>query len=124
MVSVVTDPLFSEDEARAGFTEVPPGISADRRRTLQRLILIEKGEHPITHLPIHPDAPVDASRKDRYLRPLTCGTCAHRFVMKHHDKTYPKCDLLAPEAQQTHSAVTDTPRWLPACVAYRPAPTT
>lgn len=117
-MTVVTEPLFSREDAEADLTVIPSGLSADRRRTLRRLQLIELGTHPISRLPIHPDAPGDAGSRDRYIRPLTCGSCTHRFVMQWHDRRYPKCDLLAPERQQKHSAVTDTPRWLPACIAY------
>jgi len=119
-VSVVTEPLFPADDALAGLTEVPSGLSADRRRTLRRLQLIELGQHPITHLPLHPQAPADASRWDRYPRPFTCGTCAHRFILHAGTKSYRKCDLLTEPDQQSHSAVTDTFAWLPACLAYQP----
>ena len=83
--------------------------------------MIELGTHPVTHLPIHPDAPEDASNRDRYPRPFTCGTCAHRVILQYHDYTYPKCDELTPALLEVHSTRTDTYRWLPACIAYRPA---
>lgn len=119
-MTVVSEELFGEEEARAGFVEIPRSLSATRRRTLLRLILLDKGEHPVTHMPLHPQAPLDADRWDRYTREFTCGACAHRFVLQHHDKRYPKCDLLSQQAKGAHSATTDTPKWLPACTAYQP----
>ena len=121
VVTVVADELFDRETARDGFTEVPEGISRDRRRTLLRLISIERKVHPITTLPIHPDAPLDASSKDRFPRPQTCGTCIHRIKVNFGtERSYPKCDLLTKERLAARTAATDTPRWMPACVGYAP----
>lgn len=121
MTSVETAPLFDRAAAVADLTDVTPGLSPDRRRTLRRLQLIELGRHPITHLPLHEQAPADASNKDRYPRFATCGTCVHRVVLEHHDYRYPKCDELSPAELALRTSRTDTYKWLPACVAYRPA---
>ncbi len=120
-MTVATEPLLSKADVRGGFTEIPEGISATRRRTLLRLISLERGIHPITSLPLHPQAPADASNKDRYPRFATCGTCVHRVVQQHHDYSYPKCDELSPAELALRTSRTDTYKWLPACVAYRPA---
>lgn len=117
--------LFDRATARDWFTEVPEGISPGRRRTLLRIISIERGTHPITGLPIHDQAPPDASNRDRYPRPHTCGTCTHRYTVTlfgdvGEGRAYPKCDRLTTERQEARTAATDTPRWMPACVAYTP----
>lgn len=113
--------LLDREVVRDGFTEVPPGISATRRRTLLRLISIELGRHPITGLPIIATAPADASNRDRHPRPFTCGTCVHRLVrIVGPGRSYPKCDQLTKERLEARTAATDTPRWMPACVAYSP----
>jgi len=116
-MATAVDPMISRRDATGDLTEIPEGISRDRRQTLRRLQLIELGRHPITSLPIHPNAPDDASKRDRYPRPYTCGQCVHRIV--HHG--YPKCDELTKLELEVHSSRTDTYRWLPACIAYRPA---
>lgn len=121
MTTVETAELFDRTVAVADLTDVTPGLSADRRRTLRRLQLIELGKHPITHLPLHEQAPADASNRDRYPRPATCGTCVHRIVQRYHGRGYPKCDELAPAELALHTSRTDTYKWLPACVAYRAA---
>ena len=120
-MSVMTEPLFDRTLADGDLTPIPPGISAGRRRTLRRLQMIELGTHPISRLPISAAAPEDASRRDRFLRQFTCGTCAHRFVMMAGRKVYPRCDLLSDETVEKHSAVTDTPRWMPARIDWLPA---
>ena len=102
---------------RLSVVEIPPGLSPGRRRTLRRLQMIEMGRHPITTFPLHPDAPDDATRKDRYPRPVTCGTCVHLVVLQHHNKTYMKCDLTT----MTHSENSDVRRWLPGCMSWRQA---
>lgn len=120
-MTVAADALISRADAIGDLTEIPSGISAQRRRTLLRLLAIDLGRHPITTLPLHPQAPADASSKDRYPRPFTCGSCAHRVLLSYHTRDYPKCDELSPAEMAKHTARTDTYKWLPACVAYRPA---
>lgn len=115
-MTVTVDPMISRHAATGDLTEIPEGISRTRRMTLRRLQLIELGKHPITSLPIHPLAPADASKRDRYPRPFTCGECVHRI--RHHG--YPKCDELTRHELELRSSRTDTYRWLPACIAYRP----
>jgi hypothetical protein len=118
---VTTEPLFGLDTARDGLPEVPAGLSAGRRRTLRRLLLLELGKHPITGLPVHPDAPTDTTAKDRFPRPMTCGTCTHRFVQNlGTERSYPKCDRLSKDRLEARTATTDTPRWMPACIGYTP----
>jgi hypothetical protein len=118
---VVTEEMFDRESVRDGFTEVPEGISRTRRRTLLRQISIEMGIHPITRLPLHPDVPTDASSKDRFPRPMTCGTCVHRIVQNlGTERNYPKCDRLTKERLAARTSSTDTPRWMPACVGYNP----
>lgn len=91
------------------------GLSPGRRRTIRRLRDIARGVHPITGLPLHEDAPEDASRRDRFVRATTCGSCVHRMFVGGHAKDYPKCDL-----RVTASEATDCPRWLPGCSAWKP----
>lgn len=121
VVTTAEAALISRADAIGDLTEIPAGLSAQRRRTLRRQLMIELRRHPITTLPLHPLAPADASNKDRYPRGFTCGTCAHRVLLSYHTRDYPKCDELTPSEMAKHTARTDTYRWLPACVAYRPA---
>lgn len=120
-MTAAVDSMISRHDATGDLTEIPEGISRTRRMTLRRLQMIELGSHPITTLPIHPLAPEDASRRDRHPRLFTCGTCVHRVVLQYHDYVYPKCDELTPAELEVRSARTDTYKWLPACIAYRPA---
>lgn len=41
----------------------------------------------------------------------TCGSCVHRVLTGHHNRTYPKCDLTA----MSFSAASDCRAWWPAC---------
>lgn len=119
--AVITGPVIE-------VPEIPDGISSGRRRTLKRLVMLELGKHPVTQVPLHPQAPEDASRKDRYPRDFTCGTCEHRFMWEYLGTSWgdgpkyyrhPKCDLLK---NVSKSSTTDVARWLPACLMYRPVP--
>lgn len=90
------------------------GLSPGARRTRRRLWLIEDGFNPLTKLPLHPQAPKDASASDRYLRDFTCGTCIHKLVFDVGSKTVAKCDKAI-----TYSEASDLRNWLPACNAWR-----
>lgn len=122
-MTVVTDPLVDgagvpmDPGPRLDIPEIPDGLSRGRRWTIRRLQTIEMGRHPITTFPLHEDAPVDATSKDRYPRPVTCGTCAHLTPQKWHDKVHLKCDLTS----MNRSERTDVRKWEPGCMSWREA---
>lgn len=107
-----TLPLFDDPGPVRDVTPIPDGLSVGQRRTLRKLQLIELGRHPISGFLLHPNAPADASSKDRYVRDFTCGSCAHRVTQR----GYPKCDLTT----MSHTEATDTYRWYPGCMSWRP----
>ena len=96
--------------------ELGEKLSPGQRRTIKRLQLLALGQHPITRLPLHPDAPVDGTRFVRKIRPVTCGSCVHHFSAWGGKRTWPKCDMVP----LSHSAASDAPAWFPGCMSYRP----
>src|SRR6478752_3871587 len=104
---------------RLAVPEIPEDASPATRRKIKRLQLIELGRHPLTTLPLNPAAPGDASPKDRFIRPLTCGSCEHRFVLWTISKRYQKCDLTTAQAKSAHSEATSTRVWYPGCMSWR-----
>ena len=117
----VTEALFPGYEPPSS---VESDLSADRRRTKRQAEQVAAGIHPLTKRRLHPLASRHrdaASPKDD---PYTCGTCWHRVVIRHHDRTYPKCVLGAEDrhaSRMSHSATTDVRAWWPACEDYSPS---
>jgi len=98
----MTEPtLFDVDPAPV--PEPEPTLSADRRRTLRQKAAVANGRHPLTGGRAFPDMG-------------TCGSCAHRILLRHHDRTWPKCGV----GPSSHSAATDVRAWWPACGRYEP----
>lgn len=97
------------DDGCFGCYPVPPpkpqrrqladGLSADRRRTLERAELLDAGIHPATgrHLLIATSE--------------TCGGCDHCVLSHGGRRSYWKCDL----KPLTHGAGTDIRKSWPAC---------
>jgi hypothetical protein len=118
---MTADALF---ELPAGAVREPPPVeelSADRRRTLRYLRLIQAGRHPFGGLLHEHAAPVD----DPHAPGRRCGNCWYRQLLSYHARTYPKC-LLGIEAptdsnpyghdgRVAHSAASDCRAWWPAC---------
>lgn len=109
-----------------------PGLSADRRRTLQQAEKIANGVHPLTGGRLHELASrhrdADAPKDD----PFTCGSCLFRSSEKYHNRSYAKCWLPNPrvgaDAPSRHlylrvsnGAATDVRAWWPACPDYSPS---
>lgn len=107
----MTGPLFGDEP------EPAPVLSAGQRLTARQKASIAAGVHPLTRLPIHPQAPRDPEPTDR-ARPFTCGQCAHRVPYRYHDRAYPKCGLVS----LAHSEATDCRAWWPACNRFEPTP--
>lgn len=93
--------LFHVDAPPA--PEPGPKLSADRRRTLRQKADVARGVHPLMRTKTRPDVG-------------TCGDCAHRLVLGHHNRSWPKCEL----AGITHGAGTDCRAWWPACDRFDP----
>lgn len=99
-----------------GMPEPSPVFEAPKRSVGQRLTErqakdIKAGIHPLTGSMIHDLADTTARRSDPPNLMYRCGSCVHRVLMRHHDYTYPKCDLTV----MTHGAATDVRAWWPAC---------
>lgn len=80
------------------------GMSADRRRTQQRKVMLGAGIHPTTHL--------------RLLHPgwnRTCGDCDHHVVKGGHARDFHKCDAV----YVTSGPATDVRVSWPACQKFR-----
>ncbi|MBI1758002.1 MAG: hypothetical protein HYR62_02020 [Actinobacteria bacterium] len=87
-------------------------LSAGRRRTQRQRAEVEAGWHPLTR---------DRSRPELG----TCGTCAHRVLVRWHRRTYPKCDQgigvgrpLDEAPYASHGPATDVRTWWPACGSW------
>ncbi len=109
------EPVRLEDPAPANTRE---SVGVDARRTQRQRALIAKGEHPLTRLPLHPQAPADTGPQVRRPQPFTCGTCTHLLDLDYHNRRYLKCEI----AGDTHCAASDCRRWWPACRQYEPRP--
>lgn len=94
--------LFRVDPA-VPTAEAGEGLSRDRRRTLRQRADVERGIHPLTRGKARPELG-------------TCGGCAHRVLMRWHDRSWPKCEL----SDMTHGAASDVRRWWPACDRFEP----
>jgi hypothetical protein len=108
-------PLFGGYEPPA---DPDPGLSAGRRRTARQAGRIIAGLHPLRHTGLHPAAPTGGAPKGTTAAPFTCGSCAHRVLVGHHTRAYPKCDLFS----RSHSEASDCRAWWPACTQYERTP--
>lgn len=94
--------------------------TAGQKRRDRQLAELENGRHPITHRPLHPDAPPAG---DLHADGPRCQTCRFRRQFGHHDRSYPKCWLGATNRDvpyASHGEATDVRAWWPACDAYEP----
>jgi hypothetical protein len=101
-----------------------PALSPDAARTRRQIAALGRGVHPITAGPLHPDAPDDATPKDRFPREGTCGTCAFLVYLddatpKHPNRRTLKCNW-ANGARITRGPASDVRRWWPGCAQYTP----
>lgn len=87
-------------------------LGEDARRTHRAAAALAAGRHPVSRLPLHPEAPPVGDRKAPGPR---CGTCTHLF-RRVQGNTYLKCGQNA-----TGGPATDLRAWWPACAAYQPA---
>lgn len=97
------------DDACSGCYPIPPkqpsrrplkdGLSADRRRTLERAELLDGGTHPAT------------GRRLLVATSETCGVCDHCILTHGGRRSYWKCDLVP----ITNGAGTDIRKSWPAC---------
>jgi hypothetical protein len=110
---VSTLELFPEAQAGPRIADpIPPGLSRRQRETVKALQAIDLGRHPVTGLPLFPDAPLDASRKDRYRRWGTCGSCVHIETTVYCSTRILSCGI--------STSNTGGRRWYPACIQYKP----
>lgn len=108
-------PLFPTAAAGPRIADpIPLGLPSRRKRTAEALQAIDLGKHPVTGLPLDPLAPVDASRKDRYPREHTCGTCVHLGRHIYHGTSTVFCGIA------TYDRLTR--RWYPGCRLWKPIP--
>lgn len=105
-------------------TEPDTKLSADRLRTIRQATALADGRHPLglalgRTLRLHSDAPpVD----DRHAPGPRCGSCWHRQVLGHHNRSYGKC-MADDGGRVSHGAGTDVRAWWPACRDYSPGDT-
>ena len=100
----------------------PPPEQLTRAQRRQRLVAtrIAQGKHPLGYVPLHPQA-----SRQRDGEGPTCGSCQFRTLIRHHDKTYPKCHLpTLIDGKTTHPRDTgcessDIRAWWPACRDYQ-----
>lgn len=78
-------------------------LSAQRRLTLRQRADIDRGMHPLTHVPL-----LDPRGKH------TCGDCSKRYLSGYRDHTYPKCSTIPEMA----SSGNDCRAWWPACARW------
>lgn len=115
VAEVESVPMFGLTDAGPRIADpIPLGLPRRRKRTAEALQAIDLGKHPVTGLPLHPEAPEDSSRKDRYPRAFTCGTCLHLGRHVYYGTSVVFCEIA------THDR--PTRRWYPSCVQYRPIP--
>lgn len=91
---------------------LPSGLTTRRRRTAEKLQRIALGLHPLTGLPLHPDAPRDTNRSRRLPQLYTCGTCLHLSQVPNIERSNLDCAL----SVYTGGAR----RWWPGCDQYKP----
>ena len=84
-----------------------PKLSADARRTRKQRLLLARGVHPATGLPLHPDGG-------------TCGTCEHATHVSDWNRADWKCHNH--RLALSHSAASDIRISWPACVQYGARP--
>lgn len=87
-------------------------LSPDRRRTLRQRGDVARGRHPLTgsRLATDPES--------------LCGNCRFRAVVRHHNRSYPKCfyepagwdvEKMRGWPRVTHSTASDVRAWWPGC---------
>ncbi len=82
----------------------PNNLSADRRRTLRRRIILEQGYHP-------------ATRRRLAENGMTCGDCAAHMAFAYATRTFYKCRF----AGVSNGPATDIRVSWPACELFRAA---
>jgi hypothetical protein len=92
------------------------GLNRRQRLTARQQLSLDSGTHPITHVPLHPDA---APAGDRTAPGLRCGDCA--LLVRNHFQ-YLKCGARNGRLM-TRGTATDVRRWYPACELFEPVPT-
>lgn len=85
---------------------MPPGLSADRKRTLRQRADVARGVHPLVGGPL---TTIPEAR---------CGNCTHLFTVQHHDRRYLKCTVRG----DSSSAASDARRWWPGCTRWEAKP--
>jgi hypothetical protein len=108
----MTETLFPDLEPAEKLpADIPaePKLSADRRRTLRQRADVERGRNPLTRRPI------------RQPPGETCGSCRHREIFGHHNRTYPKCTV-NDGVRETHGPASDVRAWWPACQEWEAKP--
>lgn len=99
------------------------GLSAGRRLTLRQAADLERGRHPLTRGPLHPDA---APADDRTAAGARCATCRFRRPVHGGARAYPKClhgwsgDPRDEPPRCSNGPATDVRGWWPACRDYQP----
>lgn len=101
---VMTTGLFPEPDRLPEAPDPLEGLGADARRTVKQRMAIERGFHPLTGRPL-------LARDFSGEVPPTCGDCRKRFVIRHHNRSYGKCE----ERGDTSCAASDCRKWWPAC---------
>lgn len=95
-----------------------PGRSKGQIMTGRQARDIREGRHPLTGGALHENADRTAHYADPKSLAYRCGSCVHRVLLRHHDYTYPKCDL----SVMTHGTATDVRAWWPACPQWEAIP--
>jgi hypothetical protein len=122
---VTAEPLFDDDAFRVSVAVQTAGARLRERQAAR----IANGCHPLSingvAIPLHPDTPRTAYQGDPREYP-TCGTCAWRTLLDHHNRTYPKC-LLGWDGRRVSTAprysageASDVRAWWPGCDDWAP----
>lgn len=110
----MTEPgLFDQPPQMPPLVEQKEQISADRRRTMRQLEMLQKRRHPLTGGALHPDAPALADRSAPGPR---CRNCAHVALQGGVAGRYTKCGL----GPITGGPGTDIRLWWPGCSRWEP----
>jgi hypothetical protein len=103
--------------------EPPEELTRGERRKRLVATRITSGVHPLGRpVLLHPQASRTITEAGHETTLPTCGTCHYRVLLRHHDRTYPKCwypDLDAyPHPRDTGCESSDIRAWWPACIQY------
>ena len=109
-------PLFGGYEPPSSDHEL--SLSAGQRLTLRQADQVATGVHPLTRGRLHPDADTTRTATSSQDGSPTCGTCAFREHLGHHDGRYPKCTR--PGAPVSNGPATDVRAWWPGCQHHAP----